>query len=439
MRNRKKAEKKDRGDHRHHAIDAVVIALTGPERIQDLARHAEEVEKRRSKLEADGRMPAEGWPKREPLEPPWGNFGEFRRDVLSKVFDEFDNADALGRKSAGKGGGEPIVVSHRPVKRKLIGFFHKEDLWGEVDAEKEIFRIRCNAGDLKPAMLRLPIEEDDKQAKERLFAEIKAAGVPEKEARKRAKLRVEKKEFRRRLVDPSLGKGGLVRDWELRRIIRKCLQSGGLDPDRFTDKQMKEFVKAGRLQMPSGLPIKSVIIIAPISKPVRIKVRVPFTKDQAVNSRTGKPLYRYHISRTNHHIEILEDKETGDWSSTVVRTIDAVERVRLKKLTAVNRTERDGKFFVLSLAEGETVHMLHPATKVPGYFVLFKIDRDPDRLHFIHHWDAGASKDSEDQEAREDVGGGITSGNLKKLGPIEGSPPYKVQVDPLGNVRRLND
>ena len=28
---------KERGDHRHHAVDALVIALSGPERIQELA------------------------------------------------------------------------------------------------------------------------------------------------------------------------------------------------------------------------------------------------------------------------------------------------------------------------------------------------------------------------------------------------------------------
>ena len=66
----RKADEKDRSDHRHHAIDAVVIAMTGPERIQDLARHAEEVEKQRAELEANARVPADGWPRRQPLDPP---------------------------------------------------------------------------------------------------------------------------------------------------------------------------------------------------------------------------------------------------------------------------------------------------------------------------------------------------------------------------------
>ena len=187
----RRAEGKDRGDHRHHAIDAVVVALTGPERIQELAHHAEAVEIARAQLDISGRSSFANWPRREPLPPPWGSVEDFRRAVLSRVFEESDRADSQGRKSAGVEPGTPLIVAHRPVKRKLIGYFHKEDLWGDVDESQGVFRIRCNVADLKPAMLRMPVEESDKQLRDRLFAELVKAGLSEKDAKKESRTAVE--------------------------------------------------------------------------------------------------------------------------------------------------------------------------------------------------------------------------------------------------------
>ena len=353
--------------------------------------------------------------------------------MLSKIFDEFDNVNAMGRKSAGKTQGQPLIVAHRPVKRKLIGFFHKEDLWGEVDEARGLFRIRCNAESLKAKMLRLPEAESDYQVIERLALNFRKTGSSEKDARKQARECVKNKQFTRKLVDPAPGVSGLVRDHGLRRVIRECLGTAGIDPDRFTDKQIKEFVNAGKLKMPSGVPIKSAVVVGPIDDPVRIAVRDPYTGIQAINSRTGKPLFRFHFSRSNHHIEILEDESTSTWSGEVIRTIDAAARVRRKKLPAVNRSNRDGKCFVMSLAIGETLWMRHPRTNEPGFFVVFKIDPDG-AVHFTHHWDARPSSASEGQQAREDVD--LVPSKLRNLGVDLDTAPVKVRIDPLGKFRK---
>ena len=94
---------KDRADHRHHAIDAVAIALTGPEIIQDLAHHAALQEKARAE---QGR-----WPRRTPLDPPkpWPSVEAFRGEVMTVA--------------------QGLVVAHRRTKRKVVGYLHKDDMW----------------------------------------------------------------------------------------------------------------------------------------------------------------------------------------------------------------------------------------------------------------------------------------------------------------------
>jgi CRISPR-associated endonuclease Csn1 len=421
--------KKNRGDHRHHAIDAAVVALTGPEIVAQVAHLAAEREEYHERTGY--------WPRRAPLPPPWGTTDEFRRQVLSKLFDVFDKANLDGTRAEVAETGTPLVVSHRPVKRKVSGYLHKDDLWGAVDEAEGVFRIRCPVADLNPKMLRMPVPEDDSQVLQRLIREIQRTGLNESQAKKAAKDRMRLGDFKRQLTDPALGKGGLIRDWDLRRVIRKCLKDNRIDPDGFTDKQMQEFAKTGKLRMPSGVPIRSVITIGPISDPVKIAVRDPNTRRQAINPRTGKPIFRYHISRNNHHVEIMQDTATGELSARngkCVTMFEAAQRVRPPKNqkenhptkpSAVNRNDDEGQTFVMSLSEGEMIHARRPnRADGIGYFVVVKLDNN--RIYFAPHWDA----QSEKEQDRWDV----SYSNLKHCGPAGDNPPYKVRVGPLGQV-----
>jgi len=84
---------KDRSDHRHHAIDAVVVALTDQSRLQQLAR-----------IQREGGTETTG----EILNDPWA---QFRNTVLEAV--------------------KKINVSHR-VQRKVSGGLHEDTLYGPV-------------------------------------------------------------------------------------------------------------------------------------------------------------------------------------------------------------------------------------------------------------------------------------------------------------------
>lgn len=404
-RRARKDPTKDRVDHRHHALDALVVALT-PDVLAKIGKEAADA---REYKERTGY-----WPKRIPVEPPspW-TADEFREEAIEAL--------------------NGCMVAHRPVKRKLVGAFHKEDLWGEVDEVAGVYRKRIRVPELKPTHLKEPVEENDQQVKNRLADELTGEGFPATMVRKIVRDRFAKGQFDRKTIDPALGKGGLVRDWELRRIIRDCLEANGVNPGKFTDKQIEEFCKKGLMRMPSGVPIKSVILVGPISDPVKIAVRDPMTGRQAVNSRTGKPVFRYHIGQNNHHIEIREDNKTSIWSGEVVPLFDAAKRVRTDKKPAVDRSEKDGKRFIISLAIGEMVMARrkdreHDDSTAVGVYVVSKIDR-PARIHFAPHWDARKASDQD----RWDV----TPADLRNCGPKSDTPPYKVSVSPLGEVQPL--
>ena len=94
---------KNRADHRHHAIDAIVIALTNRSRLQQLS----------TQLKVKGSAKKHG----EILEDPWEGF---RNDVKQRV--------------------NTMNVSHR-VERKASGRLHDETLYGPTENSQEwVFR-----------------------------------------------------------------------------------------------------------------------------------------------------------------------------------------------------------------------------------------------------------------------------------------------------------
>ncbi len=94
-------DQKNRGNHRHHAIDAIVVALTNGRAVQKLAEAAEEAERRGiGKLFAD-------------VDPPWEDFlAEARTAVLG------------------------LNVSYR-VNHKLAGSLHKDTNLSKPHVERE--------------------------------------------------------------------------------------------------------------------------------------------------------------------------------------------------------------------------------------------------------------------------------------------------------------
>ncbi len=374
-------EKKDRSDHRHHAIDAVMIALSSPNRIEEIIKQEEDAIEYKERTGYRLRQ--------EAIQPPW--------DLRNQLIEQAQNQ----------------IVAHRPVKRKLTGALHEETIYGIADEHKKLFTIKLPAEKLTSKMLRMP--------------EL-----------------VENKNGLKRLQDPSLGKGGLVRDWNLRNVIRECLTQQHLNPDNFSKKEIEEVSRSGNLKMPSGVPIKSVIVLRTINAPIIIKT-------------PNKPP-RAFIGGNNHHLEIIEDNTTGNWSGTVWDTFTVAQRINppkrngkkaklpmvigreLEFLKQENRLPEhlqkhyENKTFVISLAEGEMI-FARRNDRDPNdpdavdYYVVVKLDKK--RIYFAPHWDARRA----DQQDRW----GASFSDLKNLGPNPEQPPFKVTIDPLGHVRRIKD
>ncbi len=443
---------KSRDDHRHHAIDAVVIALTEPYQLLPvLAKRAEDAEEYHDRTGY--------WPKSDP---------DPTRRLIPKAW-----KDHLALRNQVMEAREQLLVSHRPVKTKLVGAFHKQTQFGPIPGSDGLFTDRIRVEELKPGHLRLPIPEKKRDAIKRLASvwqqQYQGEGYKPSEAKKKAKERAERiiasPNYKPRLVDPPIGKGGLVRDLDLRKRLRTCIadwrvQQGSQSSDTdFSKQDVETMAKTGKFRHASGVPIRSVIRLRTMKDPVSIALRrwdeqqnkmVPVKK----NREKGR-IYssdRIFEGQNNHHIPIRED-EKGKWSGNVVTAYDAMRRVRQGHGQAVDRSDdtESGGRFIMSLAEGETIHMCHPDTQEPGFFVVFKLD-NPRTIHFKHHTDArlaggrkevievdGKMKTVEIPDSKREDIAVVVSDLKKKCSLPDGTPPIKVRVSPLGEITEVDE
>jgi CRISPR-associated endonuclease Csn1 len=410
---------KDRGDHRQHAIDAAVIALTDPAIKNVLASEA--------KRNAEYHDRHGKWPKRTPIGVPWGKIDAFRLDVLGQVYPHL----AKGR---ARDGAAALVVSHRPVKRRLVGAFHEETHYGPVVGplpshrrEKigTLFTNRISAGRLTPNHLRVPDGWDA------LSAKLHDPKTPDG-------ARCDLRRQLAALADCPPAKSGIVRDRALRDRIRKCLRGGGMNPDKFTANEINKFVAEGKLTMASGVPIKGVVLLRVNSDPVVIprgrrdavtgqRTRIVDPRDAgAAIQRTD----RVYIGGNNHHLAIRADRKSGKWGGGIVPTYAAARRVRIEKRDAVDRSDTETATFVMSLAEGEMIYARRRdrPEQPPGFYVVCKLDK-PATVHFAPHWDARKASEQDRWTA--------SAAQLAGCGPESGAPPQKARVGPLGEVTFL--
>ncbi len=482
-------KEKNRGDHRHHAIDAIVIALC----TEQAKRAWDEREQRANKagINTADEEEMENYRKQNRLDlpAPFSDRQHLRDAVQRAVF-----------------GGETLErpVSHRPVKNKLIGAFHKAtqygpvvDTWvqngsshqksvdGRVAVRQDVLG-EANSDFLKPSHLRMPRTESDDEAVERIARRLRIGkqGLSEDEATKAARKLVKSKGFTHAVVDPKPEKGGLVRDVGLRRLLRRRIEERGLDPDSYTNTELKRTILAhGPLTQDSGVPIHSVVLLWSNSDPVTIK-RDQY--DYATGKRSKNDAIsslRLYDGQNNHHIEIRvakNKKGIDKWSGEVVTGYEAAQlklaklrafreagipsQKALRKLSKAERTKRKpelrrielahpivdradddkkGGQFVMSLCEGEMLLMKHKNTKEVGYFVVAKLDK-PQSIVVVPHWDARKAterKDSDDKKVpdskREQFA--VTPSDLKDLAPPGRPHAMKVRVSPLGKVTVITE
>jgi hypothetical protein len=344
---------------------------------------------------------------------------------------------------------------------------------------------------LKPAHLRMPREENEDEAVERLARRFRIGGrgLSESEALKAARLFVKSKAFRRGLADPKPEKGGIVRDIGLRRLLRRRIEERGLNPDSYTKADLKRAIdEHGPLAHESGVPINSVVLLWSNNDPVTIR-RNEFDYATGARRKADDPgSLRLYDGQNNHHIEIrvAKNKKGGEtWRGEVISAFEAAQQ-KLAKLRAirkagipkptefrklskaerakfrpllrelerahplVDRSDDEGKGgrFVMSLCEGEMLMMRRKAEKKGqptgpmSYFVVAKLDK-PNGIVLVPHWDARAAGERKNAEGKKVPDSKreqftVTPGDLKELAPPGKAHAVKVRVSPLGRVTELD-
>jgi hypothetical protein len=256
--------------------------------------------------------------------------------------------------------------------------------------------------------------------------------------------------------------------------MKRMVQDGLLR--MYSKPEWKKNSQSGNPEKPTGVPIKSVLLLRTHTDPIILpRWKWDSTKKEMLREEHSRSL-RVYVGGNNHHIEITEGGD-GSWDGQVITNHEASQRntERLKRLReagvpsieklrrmnkadrrkyastirqinssypVVNRTDREGRRFVMSLAEGEMICMKHPQTPEQGYFVVYKLDK-PHVIHLKHHWDArpdGGQKDNDGKviPGSKREGFAVSAGDLKaKCSLDKDKPPYKVRVGPLGNPREL--
>ncbi len=462
---------KNRGDHRHHAIDAVVIGFCTRD-MQIMWEKREKQAERAIPNSADEEA-MENYRRNNPLPPPapFRSIEAFRAAIRDAVF----------------GSGEvEKAICHRPVKRKLIGALHEETLFGPVlDGEGKLtgfYTSKKGVLGLTPNHLRLPKEEAEKDAIERLAKRReREKGVSATDSRKWAKGVVTSKGYKPLIVDPPPAKSGIVRDLGLRKRIRECLKEAGLNPDDFKASEIKKVVDSGKVRHRSGVPIRSAVLLRAMNDPVIVSRRRQDYATGNVHVDPNPAANRAYLGGNNHHIEIRQDSK-GQLSGKIVTAFEASQR-KLAKLRAFRaagipkpvifrglpRAERkrmspticeiemahpivdrrddnsQGGAFVMSLCEGETLFICEkmPGGEIgrAGYYVVAKLDK-PQSIVLVPHWDARSATERKDSDGnaipnseREQFS--IVPSDLKTYSPGDKGLAVKVLVSPLGEVTRL--
>ena len=266
---------KNRADHRHHSIDALVVALTSRKLFYSIARLSAEA---RSVL---GK-------RRFPLREPWPGFmGEVREKV------------------------ENIVVSHQPL-RKISGAFHKETAYGRIFHEGRYVFVH------------------------------------------RVSLETLKKEQVKKIVDRRI-----------RELVKERLKThDGSVKAAFAKPLYLKHSRKG-----SGrTPVKTVRLAENLNPHGLF----------GVNRKGEDAPFKYYALGNNHHIEILENVETGKRKGIVVTAMEAAKRTRRARTSIVRRDHGDGWRFVMFLSINDLVRLDTPGNDCDIYRVQKITDKDKD-------------------------------------------------------------
>jgi CRISPR-associated endonuclease Csn1 len=365
------AKLKDRGDHRHHALDALVIALSNLN-LQAFVASLDAHERFHEKYPGQ-------WPPREPVEPPWGTVQEFR----AQVFEKFNR----------------ILVVHRPVKRKLVGELHKANPLGKAKEYPGLFTFHIPASELAPNKLRPPKKNVAKDGTITYSIEGK-------------------------------GQTSVVRDPALREAIRQCLRNNNLDPDSFTEKEMEALTKPNdyRLCFPtSGRPIYNITMVCTVKDPIKI-----LRRDNV--ERYYRSMNNHHVEVLEDLKTKTWEFDCVDMF-TAAKCVKPPRGQERQPMVSRKERQNKRFVMSLAEGETIFMKNPPPPkgstrSEEYDYFVVAKIDEN--KVHVIHHTDARSAKARKNprtgllEDPRELIS--LTANQLQEYASPAGKPPKKVRV-----------
>jgi CRISPR-associated endonuclease Csn1 len=415
---------KNRGDHRHHAVDAVVIAMT-TQCLPKIKQSFIDFEKQKEDKNVE--------PKWKTIEQPWEGFSE-------QVAEEY----------------KKLKVSHRAYNKKIAGKLHKDTIYGPAVIyerhQKDDTKNSIKKGDIKIDKNGNPVLKEGMYIKS-----IPVIGINQnhlrmpdgwdklKEEHKTATTKTLRKDIRKKMLaleDMPPAKSGIIRDIELRDKIRDWLKD-----HNFSDMEKAKVHIKNNGFIINGTPVQKVRVLWKLNEVIEIR-RKGFDYQNSKPEERRKSL-RVYQTQNNHHIEIREKKnKKGEvkWTGEVITNFEAAQRVRVKPPkpkpqgwalpSAVNHEDTENGKFIVSLSKGEVIYMKHPETQEDSYFVVFKID-SPNTIHFTPHTDANpASSKMKSQKIREDIS--LVPDDLRQhIIFNENGVPEKVRISPLGEVKVL--
>ncbi len=390
--------KKNRDDHRHHAIDAMVVALAEQSHVQKLSTYY---------ANRDEKLRGREYEKPE-FNEPWDNFRKNAENkaaeilVSHKMNQKERQVLTNIRKTINKNG--KLYKSEGKAAR---GQLHKDSIYGArmaPGADKEYYHIRKDVNSLTDAQIKKIVDKEVKKIIEHAKKEESVINKKIAELNKQLKKASEHEEA---MIEKEIDE--LKKQIELLYTLKN--NKGG---DR--------------------VPIKKVRIKETIENAKKLKNKTIIKeKDGELNQ-----LNQFVNLRNNHHVAIYKDNN-GNYSNEVITFWEAANRKK-NNLPIINKKTEDGytlenifqknDTYILFLDEEYILKNIKNQKLLSKYlFIVQKISGGDYFIEicFRHHLDS-----RNDQVAKNDYvyikgfGDGITGYNRIK--------PVKVNIDDLGFI-----
>ena len=341
---------KNREDHRHHALDAIVIAACGPSLLQKITRELTFQNAWKEKVCEDGikRRIYRLKPTANTLTPPWKNFADEAEASLNSIY-----------------------VSHRP-SRKISGPLHEETNYGPTQNPGILVRRK------KISVLK---ETELKKIRD---PEV-ARAVTQYLAREKRLYRTDiGGKFFKEELDEIFSKQESLTQPDIAQIEDKKLRTALTE--KLKKKNPLQDADLGKITLPSGIPIRKARLLIANKTAIPLRERQP--KELLIPGNTHH-LAIFSLGDGKHHFEPVTMIEMANRMAENKRR----EKAGLLELPLIDETpptEHPGAEFVMYLCSGDLISAdVGDSTKI---FVFANVAATISQARFVEHTDARDSK-----------------------------------------------